>query len=239
MDRAPAPALPPRRVEGSFLRAIVFADGHMPPLAELRIDVRAGDVVIAADGGARHCLALGLVPQLVVGDFDSLTEPELAELRARGADLLRYPPEKDFTDLDLALMAARDRGADGAVVYGGLGLRWDQTLANLAFFTAPHLRGLALRFVDGPQELWSLATGETTTLHGRPGDIVSLVPLCGDARGVWTEGLAYALHGDTLAAGATRGVSNKLTGPSATIHLETGRLLIVHIHQEEPSPHAP
>jgi thiamine pyrophosphokinase len=226
-------------MEGFILRAVVFANGDLPPLTELRAEIQAGDLVVAADAGARPCLALGITPHLVIGDFDSLSEPELAELEARGSEILRFPPEKDFTDLDLALMAARERGATLAVIYGGLGRRWDQTLANLAFCTAPHLRGLRLRFVDGPQVLWTLAAGETTPIEGQPGDIVSLLPLCGDARGVWTEGLAYPLHGDALAAGATRGVSNKLIGRSATVRLETGSLMIIHIHQEELSPHGP
>ena len=87
------------------MRVIIFANGGFTEPPELYPD----DLIIAADGGARHCRSLGLTPHLVVGDFDSLDATELAELQAAGSQVVRYARNKDFTDLELALQHARQR----------------------------------------------------------------------------------------------------------------------------------
>jgi thiamine pyrophosphokinase len=200
-------------VEGYFMRAVVIgnAPGARPPArAEV---LAAGDLIVAVDGGARLCLELGLAPQLVVGDLDSLAAEDLSALTGLGAELIRHPVEKDHTDLDLALAECLVRGADTAVVFGALGGRWDQTLANVGLAAAAHLDGLAVTLVEGSQALRTLAGGESLTLHGRPGDTLSLVPFGADAEGVRTEGLYYPLSGENLPLGSTRGVSNVFPAP--------------------------
>ncbi len=210
------------------MRAIVFANGRLPDIAAHPLVAKPGDLIIAADGGARNCRAHGLVPDVVVGDFDSLPEAELAALAAAGAEVVGHPARKDHTDLDLALQLAVARGADEVLVHGALGRRWDMTLANVLLGMAPHLAGARIGFVDERQVLWPLRGGSTLRLTGRRGDTVSLIPLCGDAQGVTTSGLEWPLTQDTLTYGTTRGVSNALTGDAATIALDQGLLLCVH-----------
>jgi thiamine pyrophosphokinase len=217
--------------EGIFLKAVIIANGELNNSPQLE----AGDLLIAADGGARHCLRLGLKPHLVIGDFDSLDPHELATLQQAGAEIVRHPPRKDATDLELALLVARERGATQAIVLGALGARWDQTVANLLLPLASGLAGMPVRLLDGEQELLLLRTADPLLpaeieVHGQPGDTVSLIPLSGDAQGVRTQGLEYPLHAETLFFGATRGVSNVLIAKDATISLQSGILLIVLIH---------
>lgn len=213
------------------MRSVIIANGELNNHPELE----AGDLLIAADGGARHCLRLGLHPQIVIGDFDSLDPGDLAELEQAGAEIVRHPPRKDATDLELALLVARERGATQVIVLGALGDRWDQTVANLLLPLSNRLAGLPVRLLDGPQELLLLRATDPAQpaeieVRGQPGDIVSLIPLGGDAQGVRTEGLEYPLHGETLLFGATRGVSNVLLSAAATISLLSGILLAVIIH---------
>jgi len=189
--------------------------------------------VIAADGGARHCQDLGLIPSVVIGDFDSLTAEELDQLERDGAQVVRYPGRKDFTDLELALQHAVSLGAGEILVFGALGARWDQTLANLLLPAAPGLENVSIRLLDGLQEIALLRSGETHTLTGQPGDTVSLVPLGGHAHGITTEGLEYPLVDGTLYFGATRGISNVLLGERASVRLKDGLLLCTIIHQEK------
>lgn len=209
------------------MRLIIFANGWLGQPIEFRPD----DLFIAADGGTHHALALGITPQVVIGDLDSVSADELHRLAAAGAKILQYPRKKDFTDLELALQYAHAQAADQVVVLAALGARWDQTLANLLLPAArPDLR---VMLVDGPQEIHYFAGGETLEIHGQPGDTVSLIPLCEQARGVLTDGLEYPLNSETLYFGSTRGVSNVLLGESASIYLEDGRLLCTVIHREE------
>ena len=210
-------------------RAIIYANGHFQPSP--CYSPRSGDLVIAADGGARHCQALGILPQVILGDFDSLAPAELEAFDQSGAILVRSPSRKDETDLELAFRYAVQQGVTEIVVFGGLGARWDMTVANLLLASAPEYHHLKVCFLDGFQELTLLCGGQVLDLSGQPGDIVSLIPLAGDAVGVTTQGLEYPLEIDTLSFASPRGVSNVLLFPAARVSLAQGLLLCVHIHQ--------
>lgn len=207
-------------------RAIIFANGPVEAPDAIRPLLQPGTLLIAADGGARHCLALGLRPQLVVGDLDSLPDAERATLAEAGAVFERHRPEKDETDLELALAAAVGRGADDILVVGALGGRLDMTLANLLLLAHPMLMGRRVELRQGGQRAWLIRPpgGE---VRGAPGDTVSLLPLSA-ARGLTTTGLQYPLRAEALPLGPARGVSNVLTAERAAIDLADGLLVIVH-----------
>ena len=213
------------------MRAIVFANGELRHPESVPGLIREGDYIIAADGGMHHCTQLGITSHLVVGDFDSLNEPELNALQASGINLARYDPRKDFTDLELALEHAQRSGATVALVFGALGGRWDQTLANLLLPAAKTLSGLEIRLLDGAQEISLLREGENCRLEGRPGDTLSLIPLTLEASGVVTQGLEYPLRRETLYLGGTRGISNVFIEQQASVSLEEGLLLICLLRQ--------
>ncbi len=211
------------------MRTVIFANGGFTPPPDLRAMLRPADRLIAADGGARHCLALGLTPHLLIGDFDSL-EPETVEtFRARGAEVRRYPPEKDETDLELALYAALEQETEAVLIFGALGGRWDMTLGNLLLLAHPDFRGVPITLLDGFQRVTLLPEGLPSEIAARPGDTVSLIPLGGDAKGVTTRGLRYPLKGGRLRFGATRGLSNEVISIPASVTVEEGLLLCVVI----------
>jgi thiamine pyrophosphokinase len=213
----------------SIQRALVFANGDLNdgPAVQEALAHATDSLILAADGGARLALACGLTPAVVVGDIDSLTPGDLDDLRARGATIERHPPDKDETDLELALLAAVRRGATWIRVIGGVGGRIDQTLANITLLTLPELAGRDTRLVAGRQTLWLIGPGDHA-LDGDPGDTISLIPLMGDARDVRTEGLAYPLRGETLRFGPARGVSNVIVTQPAHVRLDAGLLVVVH-----------
>jgi len=211
------------------LRALIIANGPLTQEPKLSSD----DLLIAADGGARHCLELGLSPQVVIGDMDSLTAEELGTLESGGSQIIRHPAHKDFTDLELALSYAVERGADPILVYGALGARWDQTLANLLLPAAVEFTAARIRLIDGAQEIQLLRGGESLEITGSPGDTVSLVPVAGDASGITTEGLEYRLLDGNLVFGSTRGISNVLIAGRATVSLREGLLVCILIRMNE------
>ena len=109
-----------------------------------------------------------------------------------------------------------------------MGGRLDHTLANVLLLTVPWLEGVQVRIAAGEQEALVVRSGESLTLEGSVGDLISLLPLGGDACGVTTSGLAWALEDDTLRFGSSRGVSNEMTATTARIGVEEGYLLVVH-----------
>jgi thiamine pyrophosphokinase len=185
------------------------------------------DLVIAADGGGNALYAVGVTPQLVVGDLDSLSDAAHAAFQAAGVDVRRVSPDKDETDLELALLTAVARGAARIDVLGALGGRWDQGLANVALLALPELRGRAVRLLDPDQE--AFLVHESAVIYGQVGDTVSLLPLGGNAHGITTSGLRYPLTDATLYFERSRGVSNVITASPASVSLREGLLLVVRL----------
>lgn len=214
------------------MRAIIVASGRAASDGGWQRWVKKGDWIIGADGGAAQAMAWGLTPDLVIGDMDSLAGPVRDALSRQGCQFIEHLRAKDETDLELALNHAAEQGAQEIVVLGALGGRLDHLMANVLLLALPQLEGLSVRIADGDEEALLVRGGEFVNIEGQTGDLVSLLPLGGDAQGVTTSGLAWPLAGDTLRFGLSRGVSNEMTGPVARVELQEGFLLVVH----RPSP---
>lgn len=222
----------------SGLHAILVADGDVAPRSDLDAawpgwDTGVG-LVVAADGGALRARALGLEPDVVVGDWDSLPAAELERLRARGAELIELRPDKDESDTEIALLATVGRGATRVTVLGAFGgRRLDHALANVALLAHPAVAGCDIVLLDGSARASLIAAPDgagrpvTRPLPGRVGDLVSLLPLGGDANGVTTRGLRFSLRHEPLRLGPARGLSNVREAETAEVELDDGLLLVV------------
>jgi thiamine pyrophosphokinase len=216
--------------EGSDVKAVVVADGE--PLDADVAELRSADVVIAADGGARWLMAHDRLPDLLVGDLDSLAPDAVAELAGAGVAVERHPVDKDESDTELAVERAVALGAAEIVVLGALGgSRIDHELANLLLLADPAIArdgGRGPRAIRGATTVLALPAGSPLALDAVPGDVVTLLPIGGDATGVRTEGLRFPLHEETLRMGRSRGLSNEAVNAAPSVRLEHGTLLVVH-----------
>ncbi len=208
------------------MQILLFANGEPPSAATVEAWRSAETLVVAADGGTRHALALGWTPHHIIGDLDSLPEGLRDHLSAAGTHFHPHPPEKDETDLELALLWAVEQGAERIVILGMWGGRPDQAVANLLLLALPALRGREVIALAGGWTVRCLHGGERLRLCGQVGDRISLLPLGGDALGVRTTGLRYPLRGERLVFGRARGVSNVFIAGEVTITLEEGRLWV-------------
>ena len=189
-------------------------------------------LVVCADGGLDHAARLGLDPQIIVGDFDSVTPAGLAAATAAGqATIRRYDhATKVETNTELAVLAALDAGATRLVITGALGGRWDHSLANIALLVHPRLAGRDARIVTADTEI-RLARGPARLLiAGAPGDLVSLLAFSPAVSGITTAGLHFPLHDEPLYCGLGRGISNVLLAGAAHVTCTQGDLLIVVTH---------
>jgi thiamine pyrophosphokinase len=212
-------------------RLIIFANGILPELEMARRLIQAGDILIAADGGTRHILALGLFPTIIIGDLDSLTQDERQRLDEKGVEFRQFSRDKDETDLELAFEYAYGAGYREIMVVGAQGGRLDQTVANLSLLTNPEFAALDIRFDDGVEE--AFITRGRCKVRGKSGDIVSLIPWGAEVTGVSTEGLRWPLRDETLFTDKTRGISNEMVRETASISLRSGLLLVIHHRQAE------
>lgn len=207
-------------------RAVIFANGFLPDPKQAQALICPDDVLIAADGGIRYLLAMGFRPHAVVGDLDSFPPLLLETFQRQGVVIRPYPREKNETDLELALRHALEYRPKAIRVIGALGMRLDQTLANVALLAAPWLEGVDVRLDDGVEEV--LMVRSEATVEGLPGETVSLIPWGMPVEGITTEGLRWPLREETLYPDRTRGISNELTAPQARIRIRSGLLIVVH-----------
>lgn len=195
-------------------RAWVFTNGELSRVP--KVMRRAGDILIGVDGGTKHILKLGLKPDLIIGDMDSV-----GKIPA-GVKVIRYPADKDFTDTELAIKYCEEKKIEEVVILGFLGRRLDHMISNLMLMAKSQLK---IKVIEGSQEMQICR--DKIAITGEKGDFVSLIPLLGDCEKVTTIGLKWRLQGETLKAGKGRGVSNVMTGKTATVSLTKGCLLVV------------
>jgi len=213
------------------VKAIVVAGGDAAP--EDAAQLSGADLVIAADSGAQWLASCGVVPDLVIGDMDSVAPTLLESLGSQGVEVEVHPAEKEASDAELALARAVADGADEVVILGGLrGERLDHELANLLLLVDRRWDGIELRLQRGSTSVRALHGGGRRQLDGARGDMVTLLPFDGDAAGVRTIGLRYPLDGETLHAGRTRGLSNQVEQTPASVSLERGTVLVIESRKE-------
>ncbi len=205
---------------------VVFAGGRAPhPRAIERVPL--GAFVIAADSGLDHARAHDIKVDLVVGDLDSVSDAAIAAAIADGVSIETYPRDKDATDLAIALDAAQQSGAHEVVLISGDGGRLDHLVTGLLLLASADLAGITIDAWIGEARVQVVHGGGDAHVEGRPGELVTLVPVGGPAHGVRTEGLRFPLHGETLDSGTTRGVSNEIEGTVAKVSLAEGTLLMI------------
>ncbi|MGD9750019.1 MAG: thiamine diphosphokinase [Acidimicrobiia bacterium] len=207
-------------------RVLVFAGGDRCRPEDLD-GLPADALVVAADSGAEHAVALGWSVDVLVGDLDSIGPELAARLEAAGTRVLRLPEAKDQTDLALALDTAAGLGARSITVVGGHGGRLDHLLANVALLAADEYAGVAVDARLGPARVTIVRNGRRP-LTGRHGDLVTLLATGGAALGVSTGGLLFPLTDAELRPGSSRGVSNELLDPArAWVEVAEGTVTVI------------
>ena len=206
------------------MHAIVAAGGDL--LDETwRSALPTDALIVAADSGLAQVYALGRVPTIVVGDFDSVDPEDLARAERDRARIERHPTDKDATDLELALDATRRLGATDVVVIGAGGGRLDHELAGLALLAAPQWTSMRITALIGSARL--TVVHDHVSLNGDVSSIVTLLAVGGRAHGVTTSGLRWALSDADLAPTSTLGVSNEIVASPASVSVRTGTVFAI------------
>ncbi|MCL1974776.1 MAG: thiamine diphosphokinase [Firmicutes bacterium] len=208
---------------------LIMLGGHAPGLfaeRELFSLLEEHPYVVAADKGAEHLLQLGLTPQLVIGDGDSLSKSARAACKKSGAEFINLPREKDQTDAEAAVCAVFAAGYNHLAVFGAFGGRIDHMLGNVL---------LPLSYKDKWESCIFYGEGCTAfycfghcSLKGQPGDTVSLLPLSATIKNITLQGFKYALYNHDLELGSSLCLSNELTEEVGRITFDNGIMLIIH-----------
>jgi len=191
---------------------------------------KEADLIIGVDGGASHVKAMSLKPHLILGDFDSIEKEVYDYFSDMGVDIKKYPSEKDETDTELAVEYAMSMGCNKIIIAGGIGTRFDHTLANVF---------LLKKMLDKGVEGWVVNEYNRITLINNcikikkeRGIKVSLLPLSDVVDGISTKGLYYPLYNYRMEIGPTRGISNEFeyikdADDFAEVTVKSGLLLVI------------
>ena len=182
-------------------------------------------VVVAADGGVAEALRLGLTVDVLVGDMDSAADDDVERVRTSGGAIERHDPDKDATDLDLAIDRAVRDGASRVVVLGGDGGRLDHLFGNLTLLASPRWASITIDAVIGAALVHIVR--DEREMEGSVGELASLFALGAPATGVTTAGLRWPLTDSTLEPGSSLGISNEFAGPTASVRVSGGVLAVV------------
>ncbi|MDD4571322.1 MAG: thiamine diphosphokinase [Clostridia bacterium] len=209
----------------------IFLGGSLFNKPKLTERIKKLSYLIAADSGCDMLLELGLMPNLLLGDMDSISPRALSECRAKQVEIITCPVAKDFTDGEMALSEAAKRGYDKLEIYAAYGSRLDHTLANI-FTTVPYAeKGMAITFVN--KDFMAYLTTGDLTLEGKKGDTVSLLSLSQSVLGVTLQGFQYPLQKEELHFTSARGVSNVMSVSVGHIYHTKGLLLVIHYPQKK------
>jgi thiamine pyrophosphokinase len=203
--------------------ALIIAGGSpvQPDLVEQLADFTW---VVAADSGLDQAYRLGISPDLVVGDMDSVTARSLNRAIAEGTAIERHPVDKNATDLELAIVAAASAGYRTGTIIGGTGGRIAHTLANAMVLLEDH--AISLEWRTGSATIVALHVDETRVYQPDQGTLLSVIAI-GEPATCKSQGLRWPLDGIALDAGSTRGVSNEIIAERARVLVTGGQVLTI------------
>ncbi|ACV62648.1 thiamine pyrophosphokinase [Desulfofarcimen acetoxidans DSM 771] len=215
------------------MRCVIFANGEINNYNHHKKYLKDSDYIICVDGGARHAEALKIIPQMLIGDFDSIAESTLEKFLSAGSQVKRYPPEKDQVDTELAIIEAIKLKPEQILLMGVLGDRLDHTLANIQLLVIPAAKEIECCIISDCHMISLIMPEHTAVIEGKPGDLLSLLPLTQTVQGVNSYGLKWNLHDSVFTFNQPLGISNVLQGESAWVKIKAGIMLLIKVFEPD------
>ncbi len=207
------------------MQAVIISSGSIDNYVDAK-KMCSGRYVICADGGLSHCMAMGIVPDVWIGDKDScLLSNKEFEAATQNCKIIKLNPEKDATDTELACEYAADNAFDDIVLLGATGTRFDHTIANVYLLKKMADSGVKAKIADSNNIIY--VADRHNIIKKGDFDYVSVIPLDICISGITNNGLYYKLDNERLEKYSSRGISNKLTENVATIDITDGDALII------------
>ena len=208
------------------MEVVIIANGEINDLQYIQKIIQ-DKYIICADGAAKYLRQINMVPDLLVGDFDSISSDDLLWMKSKKVNYEKFPPRKDQTDTELALEYAFKilPKPKSIIIAGGLGSRWDHSLANIMLLNNILDQGIEGKIISDNDEI--ILTETNISINGEIGELLSIIPLTSVVKGITLEGLEYPLQNRDITISSTLGISNVFTAKVAKIFIEEGRLLII------------
>ncbi len=207
------------------MKCLIVSNGTIEDYRWLENEVKKHDYIISVDGGTRHLYKIRQIPHAIVGDLDSISEEMIRYYKERNVEFHEFPPQKDYTDTEIAIEHAISRNADKITIVGGIGIRLDHTLANIALLIPLLNKGVDARIVNEYNEI--IVVNQDIELEGEVGELISILPCCTTAEGLTLKGFEYPLYDAKIDIGSSIGISNRFIQPKASISIKKGYILVI------------
>lgn len=208
------------------MRTGIVGNGQINDLENFKKVLCTHDHLICADGGATHLNNIGVLPDIMIGDFDSIKSEELYFYKENGVEIISHPADKNATDMHLAVSLAIERGFTQIEIFGGTGFRIDHMMANIFLLEYMKKNGADGKIID-ENNILMIANHPKTIIKAFKNQIISLVALSDEVTGITLKGLKYPLKNATLTRCDSLGISNIMLHREVEIFKESGELLII------------
>ncbi|SKC87194.1 thiamine diphosphokinase [Maledivibacter halophilus] len=210
------------------MKCIIVSNGDIYDYSFYKDILDDSDYIICADGGAKHLIKMDIAPNIIIGDFDSITPEDKALFMEKNIEFYKFPRNKDATDTELALDLAISKKPSEIIFIGTIGSRMDHTIANVTLLKKVLDNGIKGRIINENNEICLLNNKNSKMiLSDAKGYYISIIPLSVKVKGVTLKGLKYPLKDVEIPLGSTLGISNEIDKDLASIEFKEGLLLII------------
>jgi thiamine pyrophosphokinase len=206
------------------MKCVIVANGDMEYTNETINIVKNAQMIICADGGARHLRALNILPHVMIGDFDSINLEDHKFFKNKQIKTLKFHSRKNHTDTQLCVSYAIEQKASDITLLGVTGTRMDHTLANIFLLKKLAELKIAARIINSHNKIYAVTN--FLKVKGKPKDLLSIIPVTPEVRGITLTGLEYPLKNADMNMGESRGISNVFKKSTASICIEKGILIV-------------
>ncbi|MBF8982194.1 thiamine diphosphokinase [Lutibacter sp. B2] len=207
------------------MKCLIVANGRIESLSFIEKIIKEHDYIICADGGAKHLFKLKIMPNVIIGDLDSIDEESKHYFYENKVEFYKFPSKKDYTDTELAIRYATKKNAKEITIIGAIGTRMDHTLANITLLLPLVKKNIKAKMIDENNEI--MVIDKKTKINGNVGEYVSIIPLSEEVTGITLKGFEYVLENQTICMGSSMGVSNRFSDSCASITVDKGNLLVI------------
>ena len=206
------------------MNCVIIANGDLEYNNDIVEMIKTAKLIICADGGANHLKALNILPDVLIGDFDSINTKDYAFFQKKRIKIVKFPLKKDYTDTQLCVSYAIEHKADDITLLGVTGTRFDHTLSNILLLNQLANLNIPARIINRNNEIYIVR--DYLELKGRPKQLLSIIPITHEVTGVTLKGLEYPLENATLRMGESIGISNVYKESTASISIKKGLLIV-------------
>ena len=207
------------------MKCVIITNGDIEYTKKTALLIKKAELIICADGGARHLRALDILPDILIGDFDSIKTEDKIFFEKKKIKTLVFPSKKNLTDTEICINYAIQKKAKDITLLGAIGTRFDHTLANILFLKNLTTKGINSKIINKNNEIYLI--NNFIKLIGKKNDILSIIPISKKVMGIRLKGFKYPLKNTTLKIGSGLGISNVFKKNKVCISIQKGILLVI------------